>query len=73
MLTLELQPFVSRLAAVGPAPLLLLLLVTAQARTQRDVDAGWRVEAETLGHLNQIQLVHVKDGTQGVRGVGLKV
>lgn len=74
VLPLELQPLVvPRLAAVSPAPLLLLLLVTAQAGSQRDVDTGRRVESKALGHLDQVQLVHVKDSTQGMRRIGLEV
>lgn len=74
VLPLELQPLVvPRLAAVGPASLLILLLVTAQTGTQRDVDTGWRIESKALGHLDQVQLVHVKDSTQGMGSISLEV
>lgn len=74
VLPLELQAFTPlRLAAVRPAALLLLLLVPAQAGTQRDVNTGWGGESEALGHLDEVQLVHVEDGTEGMRGIGLEV
>lgn len=74
MLPLELQAFtILGLAAVRPAALLLLLLVPAQARSQRNVNPRGGREAKALGHLDEIQLVHVKDGTKGVRGVGLEI
>lgn len=70
---LKLQPLpIRRLTPVIP-PTLLLLLIAAETRAQLDVDA-WRVwESEALGHLDEIEFVHVKNGAQGVRGVGLEV
>lgn len=74
VLPLELQALtIFGLAAVRPAALLLLLLVPAQTRSQRNVNPRRGREAKALGHLNEIQLVHVKDGTKGVRGVGLEI
>lgn len=51
VLALELQPLV-RLAAVCPAPLLFLLLITAEAGSQGDINTGRSVEAEALSHLD---------------------
>lgn len=74
VLPLELQAFTTLgLAAVRPAALLLLLLVPAQASSQRNVDPGRGRETEALGHFDEVQLVHVEDGAEGVRGVGLEV
>lgn len=74
VLALELQSLpVLGLAAVCPSSLLLLLLVTAQAGTQLDVNAGRRREAEALGHLDKVQLVDVEHGAERVGGVGLQV
>ena len=74
MLALELQPLpVLGLAAVRPPSLLLLLLVTAQAGTQCDVNARWGRESEALGHLDEVQLVHIEHGAKRVGGVRLQV
>lgn len=74
MLPLELQSSaVLGLTAVCAASLLLLLPVTAQAGTQLDVNAGRGVETEALGNLDKVELVHVKDSAEGVRGVCLEV
>ena len=74
VLPLELQAFaILGLAAICSAALLLLLLVPAQTRSQRNVNPRRGREAKALGHLDEIQLVHVKDGTKGVRGVGLEI
>lgn len=64
-------PALLRLAPVRPPAL--DLLVAAQARPQADVDARRRVEPEALGHLDQVEFVHVEDGAQRVRGVRLQV
>ncbi len=49
------------------------LLVAAHAGSQRDVDTGRRREAEALGYLDQIESVHIEDGSQAVRCVCLQV
>ena len=60
-----------RLAAVcAPA---LDLLVAPHAGAQRDVDPRRRRKPKALGHLDQVQLVHVEDGPQAVRRVRLQV
>lgn len=51
----------------------LLLLVPAHASAQRDVHPRRCRESKGLGHLDQIQLVHVEDASQTVRGVRLEV
>jgi hypothetical protein len=38
-----------------------------------DIDAGRGGEAEALGYLDQVELVHVEHGAEGVGGVGLEV
>ena len=58
-----------RLTSVGPPAL--FFLVSAHACAQCNVNAWRRGEAETLGYLDQIELVNVKDGPQTVRGVRL--
>lgn len=74
MLALELQSLaVPGLAAVCPSSLLLLLLVTAQAGTQLNVNAGRGGESEALGHLDKVQLVDVEHGAERVGGIGLQV
>lgn len=57
-------------AITSPAPLLLVSLHTG---TQLNVHPRWRGKAETLGHLDQIEFVHIKDGTETVRGVSLQI
>ena len=42
------------------------LLISAQACAQRNVYPGWSGEAEALGHLDEVELVHVKDRAQTV-------
>lgn len=70
---LKLQPLPIRWLTPVIPPTLLLLLITAKTRAQLDVDA-WRVwESEALGHLDEIEFVHVENGAQGVRGVGLEI
>lgn len=54
----------SRLTAIGSASL--WLLVCLHACTERNVNAGWCVEAEALGHLDKVKFVDVEDGTQSV-------
>lgn len=72
MLALELQTrSVLGLAAVRATSL--RFLIPTQAGAQLDVDAGRGREAEALGDLDQVELVHVEDGAEGVGGVGLKV
>jgi hypothetical protein len=74
VLALELQTgTVLGLTAVRATSLLLLLLIPAQAGAQLDIDAGWGGEAEALGYLDQVELVHVEHGAEGVGGVGLEV
>lgn len=73
MLPLELQSFVVRLAAVAPPAHLLLFLVPAEARAQLDINARRRGEPEPLRNLDKVQLVYIKNGAEGVRGVRLKV
>lgn len=72
-LPLKLQPLLGRLVAVVAPALLLLLLVAAQAGAELDVDARRGREAEALGDLDEVELVHVEDGAEGVGGVGLEV
>ena len=67
MLALELR---AGLAAVVPSALWLFVF---QAGTELDIDAGRRREAEALGHLNQVELVHVEDGPERMGGICLKV
>lgn len=74
MLPLELQTSaVLGLTAVCAASLLFLLLITAQAGAQLDINAGWGGETEALGNLDKVELVHVEDSTERVRGVCLEV
>lgn len=73
VLPLELQPLALGLAAVRPTSLLLLLLVATQARSQLDINPRRGREPKALGYLDKIQLVHVKHGAEGVRGIGLQV
>lgn len=71
--SLELQSLIiAGLAAVVPSSLW-LLLVPAETCSQLDVNAWWCGESESLGHLDQVQFVHVEHGTQGMRGVRLNV
>lgn len=72
-LSLELQSLLLGLAAVCSPAHLLLLLVPAQTRSELDVDPRRSREAKALGHFDQVELVHVKDGTERVGGVGLQV
>jgi hypothetical protein len=75
--------YLKPLGLVGPPCLLLLLaavraaalgrLVAAHARPQRNVNPRRCREAKALGHLDQVQLVHVEDGPQAVRRVRLQV
>lgn len=65
ILPLELQPLiVVGLIAVGPSALLLLLFVPAETRAELDVDAWWRRESESLGDLDEIELVHIEHGAE---------
>ena len=74
MLALELQPTtVLGLTAVCTASLLLLLLVTAQAGTELDVNAGRGIETKALRNLDEVELVHIEDSAERVRGVCLEV
>lgn len=73
MLPLELQPLVLGLAAIRPASLLLLLLITTQASAELDVNAGRSREAKALGDLDEVQLVHIKHRAERMRGVRLQV
>ena len=58
-----------RLTSVSPPAL--FFLVSAHACPQRNINT-WRCgEAETLGYLDQIEPVNVKDRPQTVRGVRL--
>ena len=75
----DLEPFVGPLR---PSPLWCLapicppslnLLILAQARPQADVDPRRRGEAKALGHLHQVELVHVKHRPQAVRGICLEI
>lgn len=67
---LELLPL-PRLTPVSSSPL--FLLVSAHACSQRDVNAWRRGKAETLGHLHQVELVHIKDRPETMRGVCLQL
>jgi hypothetical protein len=71
MLPLELQAL--RLTTVTASSLLLLLLISAETGPKLDVNTRWRREAEALRHFHEIELVHVENGAQGVRGVRLEV
>lgn len=74
MLALEFQSStVLGLTAVCAASLLLLLLVTAQAGTQLNVDARRGIETKALRNLDEIKLVDIKDSTERVRGISLQV
>lgn len=74
MLPLELQSStVLGLAAVRAATLLLLLLITAEAGAQLDVNARRGIETEALGNLDEVKLVHVEHSAKRVRGVCLEI
>ena len=60
----------------GLAPVIssaLLLLVTAHARGEGDVNTRWGRKTKTLGNFDEIKFVHVEDGAERVGGVGLEV
>lgn len=66
----------------GPSPLLRLapvrappfnFLVPPQACSKTDIDTRRRTKPKALGHLDEIQLMHVEHGAQAVRGVGLEI
>jgi hypothetical protein len=75
--------FLEPLGLVRPPCLLLLLaavrasalgrLVAAHARPERNVNPRRCREAEALGHLDQVQLVHVEYRPQAVRCIRLQV
>jgi len=50
-----------------------LLLVALHTRTQLDVNTWWSGKTEALGHFDKIEFVHVEDGAQAVRSIGLQV
>lgn len=60
-----------RLASIRPPALHLLIL--GHARAQLDIHAGRCRKPETLGHLDQIQLVHIKNTAQTVAGVRVQI
>jgi hypothetical protein len=47
--------------------------IPAHAGAELNIHPGRGGEAEALGHLDEIELVDVEDGAEGVRGVGLQV
>ena len=47
-----------RLTAITPSSA--LLLVSLHARSQLNIYPWWRCETKTLGHLDQIKLVHIE-------------
>ena len=64
-LLMELLPLAG-LAAIRPPPTTLALALTPHACSQRDVHSRWSCKAKTPSELDKIQLLHVKDRTQGV-------
>ena len=50
-----------------------LLFVSLHACSQLDIYPRWRGEAEALGHLDQIKLVHIEHRAQTVRSIGLQI
>ena len=63
------SPLLLRLASICPPAL--DLLISAQTRAQTDIDSRRCVESKALRHLDQVQLMHIKHGSQRVRGVRL--
>lgn len=70
MVSKPIAPLV-RLASIWPPPLHLLVL--SHARAQLDIHPWWGRESETLCHLHQIELVHVKHTSQAVACVRVQV
>lgn len=64
-------PLLRRLTSIRPSALHLLIL--GHARAQLDIHPRRRRKSKTLGHLYQIKLVHIKDTTQRVTGVGMQI
>ena len=54
-------------------PAALLPAVPCHAGAHVDVDARWHREAEAARHRGQVELVHVEDGAQAVRRIGVQV
>lgn len=61
------------LAAIVPPSLLLLFLVSAETGAELDINARRRRESESLGHLDKVQLVDIKDRSEGVGRICLEV